>query len=281
MQATPIRVGAYSDWVAVSAGNTHTMGIQADGSLWAWGNRAHGRLGDGFTGTNNTAQGTPIRVGTAYDWVAVSAGSQHTMGIRADGSLWAWGNRAHGRLGDGFTGTAATAQGTPGRVGAGYDWVAVSAGSQHTLGIQADGSLWAWGNRAHGRLGDGFTGTAATAQGTPGRVGAAYDWVAVSAGGGHTMGIRADGSLWAWGSRADGRLGQGADTGVQATPLRVVGSHWVAVSAGSQHTMGIRADGSLWSWGYDGSREFYGRLGRLTGTENSPNMPGPVRAGSN
>ena len=264
---TPITapVSLYAGWAQVqaqwqvSAGWEHTMGIRPDGTLWAWGNRAHGRLGDGFTGTAATAQGTPIRVGNDSDWVAVAAGFEHTTGIRADGSLWAWGNRAHGRLGDEFTGTAATAQGTPIRVGIESDWVAVSAGEQHTVGIRADGSLWAWGNRAHGRLGDEFTGTAATAQGTPIRVGNDSDWVAVSAGAAHTMGIRADGSLWAWGNRGLGRLGLGVSTvGSQSTPARVgIASDWVAVSAGAQHTMGIRADGLLWAWG-NGA---HGRLG--------------------
>lgn len=183
-------------------------------------------------------------VGPAADWVAVSAGDNHTMGIRSDGSLWGWGLREHGRTGGGITGISA--ESTPWRVGNASDWVAVSAGGQHSMGIRADGSLWAWGNRADGRLGQGV---ASGAQGTPIRVGADNDWVAVSAGGAHSMGIRTDGSLWAWGLNWDGRLGVG-DTTQRNAPTRVGdGYDWVAVSAGGEHTVGIRADGSFWAWG--------------------------------
>jgi len=109
VEGTPIRIGGtsgYTDWLTVSAGGQHTMGIRGvtsgTGSLWAWGNRADGRLGIGGDTSGN--QTTPSRVGgtTGYtDWFMVSAGWEHTMGIRADGSLWAWGNRANGRLGVG------------------------------------------------------------------------------------------------------------------------------------------------------------------------------------
>ena len=48
----------------------------------------HGRIGNGFTGTQNWIQTSPIQVGADSGWVAVSASTLHTVGIRADGSLW-------------------------------------------------------------------------------------------------------------------------------------------------------------------------------------------------
>ena len=250
----------------MSAGGEHTVGIRADGSLWAWGNRVFGRLGHA---TSAGVQPTPFRVGNASDWTAVSAGFEHTMGIRADGSLWAWGRRAYGRLGAGFVYTGLTNQYTPLRVGTAYDWVAVSAGVQHTMGIRADGSLWAWGS-ANGRIGQvGGAGNSPQAQPTHFRVGNASDWVAVSAGYAHNMGIRADGSLWAWGSRQFGRLGEGSNIGNQTTPIIVSAfSNWSAVSAGSAHTVGIQEDVLLWSWGNNAN----GSLGRSNVSATAPGV---------
>jgi len=170
--------GGHADWVTVSAGSMHTMGIREDAdtghrTLWAWGNRVNGRLGVGVVNTQD--QTTPMQVGSATDWMMVSAGLHHTMGIReadnGDRTLWAWGLRDNSRLG---LWPATETQATPIRVGNATDWATVSAGSMHTLGIRGaangPGTLWAWGNRANGRLGLGnpITGN----QTTPGQVGA-------------------------------------------------------------------------------------------------------------
>jgi len=115
---TPTRIGEATNWVHVSAGDSHTMAIRADGSLWAWGNAAEGRTGLGLMSGNTT---TPFQVGTALDWVYVSAGTAHTLGIRRDGSLWAWGNNGSGRLGIGNT----TNQNLPQQVGTDTNWACV------------------------------------------------------------------------------------------------------------------------------------------------------------
>ena len=96
---SPVRIGTDNDWLSVSAGGNHTVGIRTDGSLWAWGSNSSGQLGDGTT----TSRNTPARIGTDNDWSSVSAGSSHTVAIRNDGSLWAWGWNSSGRLGDGTT----------------------------------------------------------------------------------------------------------------------------------------------------------------------------------
>ena len=137
------RVGAFD------AGHLLSLGIRADGSLWAWGSNTTGQTGLGVTAGNTPV---PTRVGADSDWAQVSAGQLHTMAIRADGSLWAWGSNMNGQTGLGVT---AGNTPVPTRVGADSDWAFVSAGSSHTLGIRADGSLWAWGINMQGNFGDG------------------------------------------------------------------------------------------------------------------------------
>jgi len=235
---TPARIGAVTNWAAVSAGRLHTVAIRTDGTLWAWGLNNGNQIGDGTTLDRNV----PTRIGTATNWVSVSAGSDHNVAIRTDGTLWVWGNNSDGQLGDGTT----TARSIPVRIGTSTDWAHVSAGGMHTVGIRADGSLWAWGNNQRGQLGGGMS---TSNRSIPVRIGTETDWAHVSAGRMHTVGIRADGSLWAWGDNQYGQLGDGT-MNIRTSPTRIgTETDWVSVSAGNEHTIAIRADGSLWASG--------------------------------
>ena len=79
----------------IAAGDGHSVGIQANGTLWCWGANADGQLGNGST----LDRDGPVQVGDARDWVLPGAGAQHSLAIRTDGSLWAWGRNAAGQLG--------------------------------------------------------------------------------------------------------------------------------------------------------------------------------------
>jgi alpha-tubulin suppressor-like RCC1 family protein len=147
------------------------------------------------------------------DWVAVSAGG-HSAARKSDGSIWVWGSNANGQLGDGTT----TRQTSPIKVGTDKDWTAVVAGGAHTLALKSNGVLWAWGNTTDGQLGiSSFSGN----RDTPVQVtGAANNWVAMSASVWHTLALRSDGSLWAWGRAASGQLGDGT-TAAKGAPVQV------------------------------------------------------------
>ncbi len=257
---SPVQVGTSMDWVAVTAGGWHALGIKSDGTLWAWGNNQSGQLG------TTTDKHSPVQVGTSTDWVAVSAGGPHTLGLKSDGTLWAWGYNNYGQLGDGST----TNSSSPVQVGTSTDWIAVTAGEDHTLGIKSDGTLWAWGMNIHGQLGDGDWST--TDKHSPVQVGSSTDWMAVNAGSFHTLGIKSDGTLWAWGMNEWGQLGDGTTTD-KRSPVQVGSStDWVAVTAGGRHTLGLKSDGTLWAWGAN----IYGGLGDGTTTDKHS----PVQVGS-
>jgi len=245
------------DVVAVCA--NAEMAITTNGNLWAWGFSSLGRFGDGAY-AEDVFHLTPVKI--MEDVLSISAGVFHTVAIRTDGSLWAWGSTRWGLLGDGTV----TDHHTPiSPVKIMDSVIAVSVGDTHTAAIRADGSLWAWGRNEEGQLGDGTT----TGRYTPVKVMA--DVIAVSAGFNCTMAIKSDGSLWAWGSNWDGQLGDGTTT-MQITPIRIM-KNVVAVSAGGSfaggpggeaaHTIAVRTDGSLWAWG--SSR--WGQLGDGTTTD--------------
>ena len=97
--------------------------------------------------------------------------------------------------------------------------------------------------------------------------------VAFGAGSQHVLAIKADGSLWAWGSNLYGQLGDGTFGGSRLTPAQVgIDTHWAALAGGNDYTVAIKSDGSLWAWGVNNS----GQLG--DGTQVDKNVP--TRIGS-
>lgn len=232
------------DMTVLAAGYEHTLFINDDGTLWAWGHNGKGQLGDG-TAVDRIS---PVRVGTASDWVAVSGGWQHSLALKKDGTLWAWGGNDFGQLGDGTT----TSRLSPARVGSSSDWVRISAGGAHSLALKANGELWAWGINSVGQLGDGTTATRLS----PVRVGSASDWKAIAAGWEHSVAVMANNSLWAWGWNSDGQVGDGTRVN-KASPFQIGTGYSYVIAAGWKHTLAIKTNATLWAWG---DNEF-GQLG--------------------
>jgi len=95
--------------------------------------------------------------------------------------------------------------------------------------------------------------------------------VSVSAGGGNSLALTADGAVWSWGFGV--LAGHGGEN--QLLPKKVAtlaGQRVVAVSAGEQHSLATTADGAVWSWGWGGN----GRLGH--GDEQNQLLPKKVEA---
>ena len=255
---------AVGDQFAVAIRNGTTTGTGAGGgTLWAWGNNQNGRLGDG-TQVNKTA---PVQIGKDSDWASVSVGLGHVLAIKTNGLLYAWGRNFNGQLGDGTTvgklvPTKITIASAPTAT-----WLAVSAGETHSLGIQKDGSLWAWGGNVYGQTGNGGTTDVTTG---PVQIGT-LSWTAVAAGSFHSVAIRADGTLYAWGQNSSGQVGNSGSANV-STPVQIdTVNNWNVISAGGLHSMGVRKDGTLWGWGSNAE----GQLG-----DGGTDSPIPVQIGS-
>ena len=171
----------------------------------------------------------------------VAAGDWHSVGLKSDGTVWAWGRNNLGQLGDGSTSDSPT----PKQVGVGY--TAVAAGADSTFAIKPDGSLWAWGDNSLGQYGDGSN----IGSLVPKQIGTGFAFV--TSANGRTFAIKTDGSLWASGLN-NGRLGDGTDGGNSLVFVHI-GDGFSAVSSGMDHTVGLKQDGTLWSWGLDDSGE--------------------------
>ena len=258
---TPRPLGAEHDWLAASAGHGHCLALRRDGSLWSWGSRnSYGELGHGslpgplgrgevdkaiewalWCAADDLGAQRFCRVGGATDWAAISAGRDHSLALKRDGSLWAWGRNDNGQLGRGDR----TQRRAPTCVGVSGEWTAISTFDRHSLALKRDGSLWAWGSNDWGTLGLGDQAD----RREPTRVGEAADWAAVSAGSRHSLALNADGSLWGWGDGSQGQLGLGRAKQVGG-PARI--GHdcdWAAISSGWDVSLALKRDGSLWTWG--------------------------------
>jgi hypothetical protein len=230
--APPLAANPAAPTVKLATGSSHSAGIRSDGSLLIWGNNDSGELGLGSTGGARTA---PQAAPHGSNYQSLALGASHSVALRTDGSLWAWGGNASGQLGDG----SATTRSSPVQIGS--DYIAAAAGNAHSLGIKIDRSLWAWGNNRSGQLGNGAANSAAN----PVQVGTSF--YTVTAGTSHSVGIKTDGGLWAWGANTFGQIGDG--TGYDRYAPTLVGKGYAAVAAGAFHTIALSTDGGLWSWG--------------------------------
>lgn len=175
-----------------------------------------------------------------------SGGSDFTVAVLQDGTLWSAGTNTDGKLGLGLSTNALVRE--PARIGTDADWGTVSAGQSHVIATKQNGTLWAWGRNVEGQLGTGDN----TSQSTPVQVGADSDWKRVYAGITHTLAIKQNGSLWAWGVNTNGELGDGTQI-ARNSPLQIGADYdWAEISAHG-HSLALKNNGALWAWGLNTS----------------------------
>ena len=121
---------------------------------------------------------------------------------------------------------------------------AVAAGSDYSLALTTDGTVWAWGEQSSGKLGNGQVDPGNV---LPAKVTGINNVVAIAAGAAYSLALRSDGTVWIWGFRPTD------DGGYTATiPEPVAGlTNIVAIAAGILHSVAIRSDGIVLSWGFN------------------------------
>ena len=209
-EPSPVPVPGLTGVVAMAAGGDHSLALKSDGTVWAWGDNYYGQLGDGTT----TNQPSPVQVPGLTGVIAVAAGYSHSLAVKNDGTVWAWGYNA----------TASWATGrrsnrTIARPGAGPDRRGRRGGR---LGPQPGAQ-----ERRHG-LGVGVqrlrpVGRRDRTQpdrSSPVQVPGLTGVVAVAAGYYHSLALKGDGTVWAWGYNYDGQLGDGTTTRPNLHPFR-------------------------------------------------------------
>jgi alpha-tubulin suppressor-like RCC1 family protein len=280
-QSSPVKVlglggtGQLSGVVGVAAGGNASLALAKDGSVYAWGQNSNGQSGD-----NKAADPTkvPVKVhgpgdvGFLANIVGIAEGRYHSLALKNDGTVWAWGRNLYGQVGDN-TNTDANERDTPVQVHGPGDSgfltgvVAVGAGNYSSYALKADGTVWGWGLNDNGQLGDNTIterDTPVQVHG-PGDVGMLTNIIQIAPQRHQVTALRNDGTLWAWGSDTDGELGNGDTTKAdEHTPVQVVGEGGtgfltgvVSVGEAGHHTMAVKANGEVWDYG----RNSNGQLG--------------------
>jgi alpha-tubulin suppressor-like RCC1 family protein len=232
-RSSPVQVGALTNWAKVAAANSVSVAIKTDGTLWTWGYNFVGTLGLGDSG-EYTDRSSPTQVGALTTWKNIAPSELFVIATKTDGTLWAWGQNQFGQLGTGNT----TYRSSPVQVGALTNWSIVGGGNHTSRAIKTDGTFWAWGNNVYGQIGDGTT----VYRSSPVQVGVLTTWsiLAYSTTSPSTMAIKTDGTLWAWGYNASGRLGLGNTTN-RSSPVQVGAlTTWRAVTQGGAFTVAIK-----------------------------------------
>ena len=247
-----VQLGTDSQWNTnrvlniSSSGSNHTIITRWDGTLWGCGNNTYGQIGDG-TLVNKSS---PVQI--AGTWQNAVAGGFYSLGVKSDGSLWAWGRWIDGSFGSTLS---VGDQYYPYRAGLDYNWsgnIGHLDAARHAAAIKTDGTLWTWSYNTLGQLGDGTK----VHRSSPVQVsGGGTTWTQVSVGGAvtspyqsHTIAVKSDGTAWAWGANSYGQVGDNSAIH-RSIPVQVLGTGYKYAKAGFGFSLAIKTNGSMWAWG--------------------------------
>jgi alpha-tubulin suppressor-like RCC1 family protein len=188
------------------------------------------------------------------DVVAIAAGGWHTVALKSNGTVYAWGLNTFGRLGDGtITNSSIPVQvkdpqpEDPSAVLT--DVVAIGAGEHHTVALKSNGTVWAWGDNRNGQLGDG---TLEERHYPVHSTNLGLAWNAIAAGYHHSLALKSDGTLQAWGYNYSGQLGDNNAPTNSSVPVRIGSdTDWTAIAGAGWHTVALKSGGTLWAWGFN------------------------------
>jgi hypothetical protein len=231
--AVPSVIPGLDAGVVGVAGSFHCLALLTDGTVMAWGENAHGQVGDG----TRANRARPVAVPGCRGVVGVAVGAGHSVALTGDGVVLAWGRNDQCQLGDGTT----TDRSQPEAVDVPTSGVArIAAGDDSTLVVYEDGSVLGCKLLHFERRGEtDFRRPGRLA--VPGLEGAVRD---VAAGAIHKAAVLDDGSVVYW-----------SVNHTEARPLPGIGMSLRSVAAGWGHGLAADAAGSLYSWEISGTSD--------------------------
>jgi len=254
----------------IAAGAAHVIALKSNGTVWSWGRNAMGQLGVGSTTDELSPRAVSATFGNLSSATAVASGFEHSMALKSDTTMVAWGNYSSGQLGNyNLTANAATPVSVVNSSDVNLTAVtSISAGYEHSIAI-IGGTVYTWGDNFYGQLGYGTNVGTHTANSNPAPVTitGTPTITAIAAGSDFTLALDSSGTVWAWGNNSDGQLGQNpSTTSYSSTPTQISGlSNVKALAAGFAHALAVDSSGKVYAWGYNSA----GQLGQDTSTASN------------
>lgn len=237
---TPLPVVGEYRFSSLSAGGSHTCGIQLSGITVCWGNNEGGQLGTG--GIIARFEPTPVLGEHLFTQISSSTFA-HTCGLKANGEAWCWGFGEYGQLGNGTN----SRRESPTEVSGGLAFTKISSGGGHTCGLTEDGTAYCWGLNTRGQVGDGTN----TNRSVPVIVSTPVKFQTIAAGLSHTCALSDVGDPYCWGDNVVGALGDGTFD-ARSTPGQVEGgANFVSLVVGERHGCGLASDSLVLCWGFN------------------------------
>ena len=221
-----------------------SMNLRRNGAVFGTGQNTTWEIGLGLNPALNVSNLSATSGGQSFIQLATSTNGT-SLGLRADGVAYGWGQNGSGQVGDGTIGLKSS----PVLVAGSHSFVQLSASADCSYGLKSNGSVWAWGQGSSGQLGNGSV----SSQSSPVPVIGGHSFCKIVGLNQTAIALKADGSLWTWGSGLDGQLANGTSGAVlinKSTPVPAVGGHsFIDISAGVLCGYGIKSDGTIWGWG--------------------------------
>ena len=205
LTTTPKQIPGLSHVIAIAAGSGHSLVLLADGTVWGFGYNGLGQLGNGTNAGVFTSNTTPLKVEGIPPASGIAAGTNFSLVLAAEGTVWGFGDNFYGQIGSSVNvGNAVAVNATPQRAEGLTSIIAISAEGHHSLALQKDGGfVYAFGPNAWGQLGKAVN----TTTNLPAKVAGLSGVTALAAGGDHSVVVRSDGGAAVFGRNSYGELG--------------------------------------------------------------------------
>jgi murein DD-endopeptidase MepM/ murein hydrolase activator NlpD len=224
------------DFVSVASGQAFNVALKKDGTVWTW------------TNTNKIPKQVRGESGIGFltDIKEISAGGNYGMALRGDGTVLEWGqilDEPQNPISVKYGGVIMK------------DVIDIAVGRMHKLVLRSDGKVYGWGLNNDGQVGIGCFLYNCSFVSTPTQTKSIDNVKAISAGWGHSLALKNDGTVWGWGESTHLELGEkiqsiNRDWGERPLPLQIVELKEIeSISTKGFYNLAVSSSGEILEWG--------------------------------